>query len=203
MLRTAPSAGNGDPQRRTPRAATRTDDGELMRRVRADDRVALGVLYDRHAASVYGLAYRMLRERSAAEDVVQETFIAVWRSRDGYRPQQGSLRAWLLTIARNRAIDAIRRGRADLHAELDTDREQEAPDRTDDEALRRIEAEDIGGVLRSLPDVQRQALELSYFSGLSQREIATRLGIPIGTVKGRMRLALQKLATQLPTPLPA
>ena len=175
-------------------------DRELMQRVVADDADAFSAIYDRHARSVYRLAHRMLRERSAAEDVTQEAFVALWRNRHRYRPERGSPGSWLLTIARNRAIDAIRRGRAHLHVELEAERDQEAPERTDHEALRRIEAITIGVALRTLPDSQRQALELSYFDGLSHSEISARLGVPLGTVKGRVRLALRKLASQLGSP---
>ena len=173
------------------------DDRELMRRVLADDAEAFSAIYDRHAGSVLALAHRMLRERSAAEDVAQEAFVALWRSRHSYRPERGSPGTWLLTITRNRAIDAIRRGRAHLHTELDTELDQEAPERTDEEALRRVEATTVGAALRALSDAQRQALELSYFEGFSQTEIAARLGLPLGTVKSRMRLGLRRLATQL------
>ena len=196
MLRPASPAGPGDRQTAGTQGRAR-DDRELMRRVAEDDVGAFGAIYDRHARSVYGLAFRMMRERSAAEDVVQETFVALWRSRHSYRPDRGSLGSWLLTITRNRSIDAMRRGRGHVHAELDSTSEQEAPERTDDEALRRLEAGTIGVALRTLPEAQRQALELSYFDGLSQTEIAARVGIPLGTVKGRMRLALKKLAAEL------
>ena len=178
-------------------------DRELMQRVLADDADAFSAIYDRHARSVYRLAHRMLRERAAAEDVTQEAFVALWRSRHSYRPERGSPGSWLASITRNRAIDAIRRGRAHLHVELETVRDPEAPERTDEEALRRIEAITIGVALQALPDPQRQALELSYFDGLSHTEISARLGVPLGTVKGRVRLALRKLATQLGSPAAA
>ncbi len=178
-------------------------DRELMQRVLADDADAFSAIYDRHARSVYRLAHRMLRERAAAEDVTQEAFVALWRSRHSYRPERGSPGSWLASITRNRAIDAIRRGRAHLHVELETHRDPEAPERTDEEALRRIEAITIGVALRTLPETQRQALELSYFDGLSHTEISARLGVPLGTIKGRVRLALRKLATQLGSPAAA
>jgi len=168
-----------------------------MRRVVAGDAGAFDAIYDRHARSAFGLAHRMLRERSAAEDVVQEAFVALWRRRDSYRPDRGSPGSWLLTITRNRAIDAIRRGRSHLHVELETERDHEAPERTDEEALRRLEAVTIGVALSTLPEAQREAVELSYFDGLSQSEIAARLGVPLGTVKGRVRFGLRKLAAQL------
>ena len=123
-------------------------DRELMQRVLADDADAFSAIYDRHARSVYRLAHRMLRERAAAEDVTQEAFVALWRSRHSYRPERGSPGSWLASITRNRAIDAIRRGRAHLHVELETDRDPEAPERTDEEALRRIEAITIGVALQ-------------------------------------------------------
>ena len=198
MFRSTPPAIGG--RRRTSIVQGEAGDRELMRRVVADDAGAFGAFYDRHASSVYGLAYRILRERSAAEDVAQEAFIALWRSRSSYRPERGTPGAWLLTITRNRAIDAIRRGRAHLCVEFDTDRDHEAPERTDEQALRRVEAVTIGVALRTLPDAQRQVLELSYFGGLSHSEIAARVGLPLGTIKGQMRLALKKLAAQLDAP---
>ena len=178
-------------------------DRELMQRVLADDADAFSAIYDRHARSVYRLAHRMLRERAAAEDVTQEAFVALWRSRHSYRPERGSPGIWLASITRNRAIDSIRRGRAHLCVELETVRDPEAPERTDEEALRRIEAITIGVALQALPEPQRQAVELSYFDGLSHTEISARLGVPLGTVKGRVRLALRKLATQLGSPAAA
>lgn len=202
MLRPAPPAVRGERQTSIAQGEL-PGDRELMRRVLADDARAFGAIYDRHARSVYGLAHRMLRERSAAEDVAQEAFAALWRSRHSYRPELGSPRAWLLTVTRNRAIDAIRSGRAHLHVELDAGRDSEAPERTDEEALRRLEAVTIGRALQALPEAQHQALDLSYFGGLSHAEIAARLGIPLGTVKSRMRLGLQRLATQLDAPAPS
>ena len=176
------------------------EDGDLMRRLLADDTVAFSAMYDRHARAVYGLAFRILRDRAAAEDVAQEAFVALWRNRSSYAPERGTAASWLLTITRNRAIDAIRRGRGHRHALLDGEHEQEAPDRTDDEALRRVEADTIGVALHTLPDAQRLVVELGYFGGLSHREIATRLQVPLGTVKGRMRLGLGKLAGLLEQP---
>ncbi len=172
-------------------------DVELMRRVGAGDTGAFGAIYDRHARSVFGLALRMLHERCAAEDVAQEAFTALWRSRHTYRAERGGARAWLLTITRNRAIDAIRRARTHPSMALEAVRDPEAVERTDEEAFLRIEAIAIGVALHSLPAAQRQVVELSFFEGLTQSEIAAGLGVPLGTVKGRMRLALRKLAAEL------
>ena len=176
------------------------EDGDLMRRLLADDTAAFSAMYDRHAHSVYGLAYRILRDRSAAEDVAQEAFVALWRNRHSYAPERGTAAAWLLAITRNRAIDTIRRGRGHRHAVLEVEHEGEAPERTDAEALRRVEAGTVGAALRTLPDAQRLVLELGYFGGLSHREIALRLNVPLGTVKGRIRLGLDKLAGLLDPP---
>ena len=176
------------------------EDGDLMRRLLADDTAAFSLMYDRHARSVYGLAQRILHDRAAAEDVAQEAFAALWRYRHSYAPERGTASAGLLTITRNRAVDAIRRGRGHRHAMLDGDHEQESPERTDEEALRRVEAAAVGIALHTLPDAQRQVLELGYFGGLNHREIAARLQIPLGTVKGRMRLGLGKLAGVLDPP---
>ncbi len=161
-----------------------------MRRLLADDTVAFSVMYDRHVRAVYGLALRMLRDRAAAEDVAQEAFVALWRNRHSYAPERGTAATWLMTITRNRAIDVIRRDRGHRHVGLDGDDECEAPDRTDEQALRHVEAGAIGVALHTLPDAQRRVLELGYFDGLSHREIAARLRVPGGTVKGRMRLGL-------------
>jgi len=177
------------------------EDGDLMRRLLADDTVAFSVMYDRHVRAVYGLALRMLRDRAAAEDVAQEAFVALWRNRRSYAPERGTAATWLMTITRNRAIDVIRRGRG--HRDVVLDDECEAPDRTDEQALRHVEAGLIGDALLTLPDAQRRVLELGYFDGLSHREIATRLEVPLGTVKGRMRLGLDKLAGALDPPASA
>ena len=166
-----------------------------MRRVQADDTAAFATLYDRHAPAVFGVAYRMLRDRSAAEDAAQDTFLAVWRRRDRFSADRGVPRAWMLTIARNCAIDVIRRRRTHLDEPLgDTAELLPAPDRTDDEVMRRADVAMIDGALDTLPDTQRQILDLAYFAGLSHTEIATQLKLPLGTVKGRMRLGLNKLA---------
>jgi RNA polymerase sigma-70 factor (ECF subfamily) len=200
VVRPAPAvAASG--VRHTPVAASEArDDRELMRAVVTGDVSAFDAIYGRHAQPVYGLAYRILRERCAAEDVAQEAFVALWRSRHSYRPERGSPGSWLLTITHNRAIDAIRRGRAHLHVELDSERDDEAPECTEDEALRRLQAATVGSALRTLPEAQRQAVVLGYYGGFSHTEIAARLGVPPGTVKSRMRLALRRLAGQLDPP---
>ena len=180
------------------RLATNSSDAALMRRIQQGDVAAFGALYDRHAPAVFALAARMLRDRAAAEDVTQETFLAVWRRSDGFAADRGALRAWLLTIARNRAVDAIRRGRGHAAQQLgDAADRLVAADCTEDEVLRRADATRVDVALDTLPDTQRQILDLAYFAGLSHSEIATQLRLPLGTVKGRMRLGLHKLAGEL------
>lgn len=157
---------------------------------------AFELVYDRHAAAALGLACRMVGDRGLAEDVTQEAFVSVWRGAANYRPERGTVRTWVLGITRNRAIDALRRRSSQARirdaAEAFADRSSESTP-TEAEATRRDEARSVRGAIIELPDDQRQAVELAYFGGLSQTEIAGRLELPLGTVKGRMRLALDKL----------
>jgi RNA polymerase sigma-70 factor, ECF subfamily len=183
-----------------PEELQRLADEDLMPLVSGKDPAAFEVFYDRHGGAVYSLAYRIVGDQSAAEDVTQEAFLSIWRSRARYDPSRGSVRAWALGIVRNRAIDALRRegGRA---PKLDFDDEaalerREASDRTDAEALRRETARQVRGALGSLPNEQSQVIELAYFAGFSHSEIAKMLGMPIGTVKGRMRLGLEKMRSR-------
>lgn len=140
----------------------------------------------------------MLRDRPAAEDVTREAFLAMWRSRERYAPERGSARSWLLSIAHNRAIDTIRRQRGHRNQTLENGYDQQAaPERTDSQVLERLEADTIIGALRALPPNQRRVVDLAYCGGLTQAEIASELQLPLGTVKGRIRLALGKLAGNL------
>ena len=174
-------------------------DAELMRRMSADDLQAFEMLYDRHAPVVLGVARRMVGgDRAAAEDVAQEAFLTLWRSRSVYAASLSPPRSWLLTLTRHRAIDAMRRRHGLTYEPLDAETEQrEAPDRTEEEVLRRTDRADLRDALRSLPGGQRRVLELSYYGELSQSEIAAQLALPLGTVKSRMRLGMAKLAPRL------
>ena len=165
------------------------------------DATAFEVFYDRHGGVAYSLAYRIVGERGAAEDVVQEAFISIWRSGARYDPARGSVRTWMLGIVRNRAIDSLR-SKAGKAAKLDFDDEsvleqRPAEGRTDAEALRREEAREVRGALGELPGEQSKVIELAYFGGFSHSEIAAMLGVPLGTVKGRMRLGLEKIRGRL------
>jgi RNA polymerase sigma-70 factor (ECF subfamily) len=173
------------------------EDDDLLASVQERDDDALAELYDRYGRLAFGLACRILGERGVAEDVVQEAFLAVWRRAGSYQADRGSVRGWLMSIVHNAAIDR-RRGRFkreqsdvaldDLAFKLETDAEDTFATVADG-----IVAEQVRGALAGLPDEQRQAIELAYFGGLTQQEIAERTGTPLGTVKSRMRLGLHKL----------
>jgi RNA polymerase sigma-70 factor (ECF subfamily) len=175
-------------------------DEEVMQLVQEGDPRAFELLYDRHGGAAFSLAYRMTGNRTAAEDVSQEAFLSIWRSRLRYQPERGSVRTWVLGIVHNRAIDGLRRSlvhdrrRASAEGIEET---QEAPERTDVEVARREEARHVQGALDTLPEDQRRTIELAYFGGFSHSQIAEMLETPIGTVKGRMRLGLEKLRQQL------
>jgi RNA polymerase sigma-70 factor (ECF subfamily) len=171
-------------------------DEDLMHLVARNDPRAFEVVYERHAGAAFSLAYRMVGRRGAAEDVVQEAFLGLWRSGARYERTRGSVRTWVLGIVHHRAIDALRR--STVHESRRTGDDElaerlEAPERTDVEAARRDEALAVRSAMDALPPDQCQVIELAYFGGFSQSEIAEMLGAPIGTVKGRMRLGLQKL----------
>ncbi len=171
-------------------------DAQLMWRLRAQDEAALTVLYDRHAAVAFGLALRMLRDRASAEEVVQDAFVSLWRRAAAYAPDRASVRTWLLTMVRSRAIDRLRRVTAKELAS-DLDHELVAVSDTWRLATERLRAEAVRRALTDLPPEQRQILEWAYFGGLSQSEIADRTGIAVGTVKSRTRLALERLRRML------
>jgi RNA polymerase sigma-70 factor, ECF subfamily len=185
----------------TPEKAQRLADEELMPLIAEQDPAAFGVFYDRHGGAAYSLAYRIVGDRSGAEDVTQEAFISIWKSGARYDRARGSVRAWTLGIVRNRAIDALRReaGRAPrLDFDDDAILEQRPSSKlTDDEALRREAAAEVRGALQELPTDQSKVIQLAYFGGFTHTEIAEMLGMPLGTVKGRMRLGMEKIRARL------
>jgi len=175
-------------------------DEDLMGLVQRAQPAAFEVVYERHGGAAFSLAYRMCGTRGLAEDVVQEAFLSIWRSGGRYDRTRGSVRTWILGITHHRAIDALRRGIVqERHRASDEGLEErlEAEDRTDLEVARREEALAVRGALEDLPRDQRRAIELAYFGGFTQSEIAAMLEVPIGTVKGRMRLGLEKMRGQL------
>jgi RNA polymerase sigma-70 factor, ECF subfamily len=188
-------------RRMRPEDLQRLADEDLMPLVGRKDPAAFEVFYDRHGGAAYSLAHRIVGNPALAEDVAQEAFLSIWRSEAGFDRTRGSVRAWALGIVRNRAIDALRR-EASRGPRLDYDDEavlerRAAPERTEEEALRRETARSLRGALEELPNDQSKVIELAYYGGFTHSEIAEMLGMPLGTVKGRMRLGLEKIRTRL------
>jgi RNA polymerase sigma-70 factor, ECF subfamily len=175
-------------------------DEDVMQLVRRGDARAFEVIYERHSAAAFSLAYRMMGTRAGAEDVTQDAFLSLWRSGARYDRARGSVRTWVLGIVHHRAIDALRRATVhDRRRAGDEGIEErfEARERTDAEASRREEAGIVRSALSALPPDQVQVIELAYFGGFTHTEIAEILDAPVGTVKGRMRLGLKKMRAQL------
>ena len=175
-------------------AATEAD-ANVLRRLAAGDREAVAELYDRHAARVLGLAYRIVRNTSDAEDVVQDVFAQAWRTAPNYEASRGTVAGWLLMMARTRAIDRLRarQTRRDAGGEPDLERVPSNAVPVPEQIIANQQAARVRGAMVALPPEQKTALELAYFEGLSQSEIAERLQIPLGTVKTRIRSALALL----------
>ena len=171
------------------------DDGVLAERIRSGDRDALGEVYDRHASAAMAVALRIVADREGAEDLVHDTFVAIWQKIDRFDPARGSLRSWIVTIVRNRAIDRLRGARPSIEVGEADERSllRSEPNPTWDGALQRLGAAQLRAALAELPDEQREAIELAYFGGRTYREIATLTGVPLGTANGRLRLALARL----------
>jgi RNA polymerase sigma-70 factor (ECF subfamily) len=174
-------------------------DARLAERIRLGQADALGELYDRYASTALATALRVVGSREEAEDVVHEAFVAVWRKIDRFDAERGALRAWLMTVVRNRAIDRVRARRPKMDLDDADERSllRTGPNPTWEAALARASASEIQVALASLPDEQRQAVELAYFEGYTYREVAELTGVPPGTANGRLRLALAKLREAL------
>jgi RNA polymerase sigma-70 factor (ECF subfamily) len=177
------------------------EDAALIRRIVDADETALGALYDRWVRSLYSLVLHLLRDPDEAEDVVEETFWQAWRKAGSYEPSKGAVSTWLLTIGRRKALDRLRARKRNREDRIQDERgfsdlRSASPD-PGSEAEGSELREHIRAALRELPDEQREVLELGYFSGLSQAEIAEKTGQPLGTIKTRMRLAMQKLREPL------
>jgi RNA polymerase sigma-70 factor (ECF subfamily) len=175
-------------------ALARVSDGELIQQAAAGDRRALEQLYARYARAVFGLALRRLGDRGRAEDALQETFVSIWRAAKSYRPDRGPGAPWLYAVARNAIVD---RSRAKSETPV------QPPDGASLESGPDIRAEQswtrwrVHRALEELPAPEREVIELAYWHGLSQSEVAESLGIPLGTVKTRTRSGLQRLADLL------
>lgn len=197
------SQGGHDHDHSASRAAERrraaeeaAHDAALVRRVSRGDHAALGELYDRHGARVYAIALAILSDASRAEDVTQDVFITLWTQPDRYDPGVGRFAPWFYRVARNRAIDVIRQRRREVMPEepaifdLMLGASDESPA---DDAILNSEAARVRAALRELPEEQRTLIELAYFSGYTQSQMADQLGIPLGTVKTRVRAGLRRL----------
>jgi len=174
-------------------------EGQLVAQITAGDPAALEEIYERYAAHVMGLAFRITNDKDLAEDIVQEVFWRIWRIAESYQAQRGSFAAWLLTITRNQAIDAVRRRNArpqTLLKEEDDWIVEQIPDPDSDVpelAWRSLQRSQVKQALAALPEVQRQVIELAFFAGMTRKEIAEMTGEPLGTIHTRARLGLQKL----------
>jgi RNA polymerase sigma-70 factor, ECF subfamily len=174
-------------------------DEQILEAVGRGDDDALGVLYDRFGRLAYGLAFRILRDQALAEDAVQEAFLAVWRSADGYKRERAKPSTWILTVVHRRAVDLVRREERRRGEPLEAAPEPTARPADEDASLRDRRVA-VQSALQELPGDQRQALELAYYGGLTQSELAERLGVPLGTIKSRMFAGLSRLRELLAEP---
>ena len=182
------------------RSFAHLSDEAVVALVARSDELALAELYDRFGRVAYGLALRVLRDDKLAEDAVQEGFLAAWRNADRFVPERGKASTWVLTLVHRRAVDLVRgeeRRRAEpLSEQTEAGRSESA----EEDAWLRFERERVQSALKQLPDQQREALELAYYGGFSQSELAERLGQPVGTIKSRMFSGLARLRELLAEP---
>jgi RNA polymerase sigma-70 factor (ECF subfamily) len=174
-------------------------DEALVALMARSEEVALAELYDRFGRVAWGIAFRVLRDRALAEDAVQDAFLGAWRSAARFAPERGSVRTWLLTLVHRRAVDLVRREER-RRVEPESDQQGAAEGGADDDALLRLERERVQAALARLPDRERETLELAYYGGFTQSELAERLGTPIGTIKSRMFSGLAHLRELLTDP---
>ena len=174
------------------RDLARLSDEALLSLVAASDDDALSELYDRFGRVAYGLALRILRDETLAQDAVQEAFLGVWRNADRFLAERAKASTWILTLVHRRAVDLVRREERRRADPLD-DTEQPTGEATDEEAWLRAQRQVVQEALRKLPPDQREAIELAYYGGFTQSELAERLGLPLGTIKSRMFTGLKRL----------
>lgn len=182
------------------RSAEAAIDAGLMARVRTGDRSALAEIYERHGTMVYSIALKFLRDPSRAEDLTHDVFLVIWEHPERYRPEIGPFAPWFYRVARNRAIDILRRARRETqpgdHSVFELTLPDSEPD-PGDQAVIRVESQRARAALRTLPANQRTVIELAYFSGMTQREMADHLNEPLGTIKTRVRTGLLRLRDML------
>jgi RNA polymerase sigma factor (sigma-70 family) len=184
-----------------PRELAHLSDEALVALAARADEAALAELYDRFGRVAYGLALRIVRDPALAEDAVQEAFLSVWRSAARFSPERAKASTWILTHVHRRAVDLVRREERRRAEPIEAASTSPAP-AADESAWLRLERERVQLALRALPDQQREALELAYYGGFTQSELADRLGQPIGTIKSRMFAGLGRLRELLADPLP-
>jgi RNA polymerase sigma-70 factor (ECF subfamily) len=175
-------------------------DEALVALAARSEQSALAELYDRFGRPAYGLALRVVRDEALAEDAVQEAFLALWRTAARFVPERGKASTWILTLVHRRAVDIVRREERRRADALEQAPEQESRDAVDEEAWLRLQRERVQEALRKLPDQQREAIELAYYGGFTQSELAERLGQPLGTIKSRMFGGLARLRELLGEP---
>jgi RNA polymerase sigma-70 factor (ECF subfamily) len=175
-------------------------DEALVALAARSEQSALAELYDRFGRSAYGLALRIVRDEALAEDAVQEAFLTLWRTSARFVPERGKASTWILTLVHRRAVDLVRREERRRTDVLEHAPEPEARDTVDEEAWLRLQRERVQEALRKLPDQQREAIELAYYGGFTQSELADRLGQPLGTIKSRMFMGLGRLRELLGEP---
>ena len=170
----------------------------LMQRVQAGDDAAFAALYDELAGVVFGTVKRVLRDPAMSEEVTQEVFVELWRTAARFDPERASVSTWAITMARRRAVDRVRREQSQRDR-IERSAAQRAPegDSTDDTVVASLEAERVSRAVAELPDEQRVVIEMAFIDGDSHADIAERLDLPLGTVKGRVRLGLKKLGGKL------
>jgi RNA polymerase sigma-70 factor (ECF subfamily) len=172
----------------------RAEEAALLVRIREKDERAIEALYARYSGPLYSLAYQVTGTDRFAQDVVQETFVAVWKDAARFDPSRGAVSSWLFALARHKAIDLVRKEANVRKHTADVDLElREADDDVDQEAWLRVRRDAVHAAIEQLPEAQRTALELAFFAGLTHVEVAERLDIPLGTAKTRIRTALLKL----------
>ncbi len=185
-----------------PRSFAHLSDEAVVALVARSDDTALAELYDRFGRVAYGVALRILRDEKLAEDAVQEGFLTAWRTADRFRPERAKASTWLLTLVHRRAVDLVRREDRRRAEPLPETVEPAPSESAEEDAWLRFERERVQAALRQLPDQQREALELAYYGGFSQSELAERLGQPVGTIKSRMFTGLARLRELLAEPGP-
>jgi RNA polymerase sigma-70 factor (ECF subfamily) len=184
-------------------STTEESDEQLMAAVQREESASLEELYRRHSATLRAVIVRVLHNEHSAEDLLQEVFLEVWRLANRYSPEKGKALGWMITLARRRAIDRLRREQAYFRVEerFQKETEQQPEAWTHTRVEHDIESSDIrhilANILETLPPAQKAAVELAFYRGMSQREIATYTGIPLGTIKTRLELGVRKIASKL------